>query len=182
MAIELLKEKNCELTAQDRYSIISYAIQAAYDNGFMNAFVFERALYCLAFAVLDTDDLEIRQEYFIKIAENPLVFWQNNLDVIDEMCGNHQETLNILGEEAYAWFSDYTEYAYSMRGLLDNLGDLMNGVTQRAEEELAAMYENDELKSVIGIAEEWGMNRETPVAAVQEETETKVIDGESLFE
>ena len=50
MAIDLKLEKECEFSAQDRYDIISAAIMDSYDDGFMNQFIFERALYCYALA------------------------------------------------------------------------------------------------------------------------------------
>lgn len=63
-------EKQCILTAQDRYDIISAAIQDSYDDGFMNSFIFQRVLYCFAFAALDNSDLETRQEVFMKILKD----------------------------------------------------------------------------------------------------------------
>lgn len=187
MAIDLTKEKNNEFTPQDRYDIINAAIEDSYDDGFMNIFVFERALYCYAYAaLLETDELN-RKELFIGIHANPLKFWTNNLDEMEKMFQEHRDSLNNIAEDAATWFVEYTEYAYSTRGMLDNLGDIMRGVTQRAEDELTAMQENGELQSVINIAEDWGINRALPVehgdtgASTKEEAEARIINGDSLF-
>ena len=50
--INLENEKSLALDAQERYDIIGFAMDAADDNGFINSFVFERALYCFAAIVL----------------------------------------------------------------------------------------------------------------------------------
>lgn len=161
MAIDLKLEKECEFTAQERYDIISAAVSDSYDNGFMNQFIFERALYCYALAAFSEPDMESRVQLFIDIHSNPLDYWTNNIDEVFTMIQEHKETLNILAEDANLWFVDYTEYAYSMRGMLDNLGDIMGGVTQMAQDELVAMQENGELQGVMDIANKWGMNNES---------------------
>ena len=53
--INLEIEKSLTLSAQDHYDIISFAIDAADDNGFINSFVFERALYCYTFIILNPE-------------------------------------------------------------------------------------------------------------------------------
>ena len=161
MAIDLKLEKECEFTAQERYDIISAAINDSYDDGFMNQFIFERALYCYAFAAFSEPDKNARVELFLNLHANPLDYWTEHIDEIIEMIQEHKETLDILAEDANLWFVDYTDYAYSMRGLLDNLGDIMNGVSQMAQDELTAMQENGELQGVMDIANKWGMNNES---------------------
>ena len=161
MAIDLKLEKECEFTAQERYDIISAAVSDSYDDGFMNQFIFERALYCYAFAAFSEPDMSSRVSLFVDIHANPLDYWTEHIDDIMKMLQEHQETLNILAEDANTWYVDYTEYAYSMRGMLDNLGDIMGGVTQMAQDELVAMKENGELQGVMEIADKWGMNNES---------------------
>ena len=160
MAIDLKLEKECEFSAQDRYDIISAAVTDSYDDGFMNQFIFERALYCYALAAFSETDEDSRIEKFFNIHSNPLVYWTENIDEITTMIQEHKETLNILAEDANLWYEDYTDYAYSMRGMLDNLGDIMGGVTQMAQDELVEMQNNGELQSVLGIADKWGINNE----------------------
>ena len=160
MAIDLKLEKECEFSAQDRYDIISAAVTDSYDDGFMNQFIFERALYCYALAAFSETDEDARTELFFNIHTNPLDYWMEHLDEIATMIQEHKETLNILAEDANLWFMDYTEYAYSTRGMLDNLGDIMGGVTQRAQDELVAMQENGELIDVMNLADKWGINNE----------------------
>ena len=44
--IDFEKEKSLALDAQERYDIIAFAMDAADDEGFINSFIFERALCC----------------------------------------------------------------------------------------------------------------------------------------
>lgn len=159
MAIDLTVEKEAELSAQDRYDIISAAVADAYDDGFMNGFIFERALYSYAFAAFSETDELTRKELFLQIHENPLTYWTEHLDDIEKMVQEHAPVIGLLGTDANMWFADYVNYAYSMRGLLDNLGDIMSGVTQRAQNELVEMQQDGELQSVMDIAKEWGFDR-----------------------
>lgn len=65
--INLETEKSLALDAQERYDIISFAMDAADDNGFINSFVFERALYCYAAIMLYP---EIAEELSEKVISN----------------------------------------------------------------------------------------------------------------
>lgn len=50
--INLDLEKTLALDAQERYDVISFAVDAADDNGFINSFILERALYVYAAIML----------------------------------------------------------------------------------------------------------------------------------
>ena len=67
--INLEIEKTLTFSAQDRYDIISFAMDAADDNGFINSFVFERALYCYAFMMLRPE----RKDELTPIAANNIL-------------------------------------------------------------------------------------------------------------
>ena len=53
--INLAQEESYKLSAKDRYDILSFAIEAADDGGFVSSFVFERAMYLYAAIILDED-------------------------------------------------------------------------------------------------------------------------------
>ena len=57
--INLENEKSLALDAQERYDVISFAMDAADDNGFINSFIFERALYCYAAIMLYPEKKDI---------------------------------------------------------------------------------------------------------------------------
>ena len=55
MSLDINKEKTSALSSAAQFDIINFAIQAAEENGFLNSFIFERALYCFAAIVLNDD-------------------------------------------------------------------------------------------------------------------------------
>lgn len=65
--INLETEKSLALDAQERYDIISFAMDAADDNGFINSFVFERALYCYTAIMLYP---ELKEDLSEKVASD----------------------------------------------------------------------------------------------------------------
>lgn len=100
--IHLTKEEENILSAKDRYDIYSFAIEAADDGGFLNSFVFERAIYCYA-AILLIEDEELQNEVRSKISENLITGWdyliKNN--IIQELQEKYHECLESIAEEAW---------------------------------------------------------------------------------
>ncbi len=157
-------EKNRILSARQRYDIIADAVESAYDDGFMNEFIFIRALYLGAAAALFEDfkyDEDTYMDARLAIKSDPLGLWDERVqdDTMNHLVVEFVDELNELGNEAEAWYSDYEEYAYSLRGLLDNISGIMDGVTQRADEELNRIRESGDLQNVIDIADDWGAHR-----------------------
>ena len=93
--INLEFEKTSALDAQERYDIISMAADAADDNGFINSFIFERALYCFAAIILYPDR---KEELAALAANNPLDSWKKLIedDTLQEMRENYKEELDKL--------------------------------------------------------------------------------------
>ena len=60
MSINIQIEKSINLTSQQIYDICDFATQAAYDDGFMNSYIFERALYVFL-AIQLFEDEEIKE-------------------------------------------------------------------------------------------------------------------------
>ncbi len=167
MAINIEQEQQNIFNPQMIYNAVSNAIQDAYDDGFMNTYIMEHSLYNHLFVELKY--LENEEEKFNQIQEiheNPLIYWMDHIEEIKEFINNYSNDLINVARIAETWYQDYTTYAYSMRGMLDNLSEIMTGVTQRAEDELAIMNENGDLEEVKNIARKWGIDN----------------SGESLFE
>ena len=70
--INLAQEESYKLSAKDRYDILSFAIEAADDGGFVSSFIFERAMYLYAAIILDEDRAENIRE---KIIQNLIEAW-----------------------------------------------------------------------------------------------------------
>lgn len=183
--INLEAERNVNFSARDSYDIIADAIEASYDNGFMNNFVFERAIILGATAALYPDDFPYDKEVYDSPREaikvNPLDLWDDvmqNTKLFDSLLEKNNDQLDAILAYGINWFNEYKDYAYSLRGLLDNIGPLMDEVTQRADQELAEMYQNGDLKEVIDIGKDWGYERDIQKSLFADESagETPIIN------
>lgn len=156
MAINLNEHKSLCLSAQERYDIIDFATQAAEDNGFMNSFIFERALWLFAAIRLCEDR---RDEITSLVADNLLNAWDVLLEdgTIEEMTNNFKPELEILAAEGSTWFEEYTAYAHSARGLLGTLQQFSGDIVRNATEQFQNMQASGELRQVVDIASNWGM-------------------------
>ena len=72
MAIIPNLETTRKLTSQDIYDIIHFSAQSAEDNGFVNQYVFERALYAYAAIILYPDR---KEEIGRMVSNNILDAW-----------------------------------------------------------------------------------------------------------
>ena len=157
MAIILNEEKALCLSAQERYDIIDFATQAAEDNGFMNSFIFERALWLFAAIRLCEDR---RSEITMLVADDLLNAWDTLLadGTIEEMVTNFKPELDILAEEGATWLVEYTAFAHSARGLLSTLQQFSGDIVKNAAQQFQNMQTNGDFQQVLDIASNWGMN------------------------
>ena len=176
--INLSFEKTSALDAQERYDIISMAMDAADDNGFVNSFIFERALYCFAAIIFYPD----RKEELAALASvNPLDSWMKLVEdgTIQKMKEEYPEELNALVEESAIWYEEYADYAHSARGILEMVQSFTGNLTQNAAQLLTKTAEDTGVHELLDTADKWGMNRRA--LAPQVETHPNIIDAESLF-
>lgn len=162
MNLEL--EKNSIFSAQEIYDIISEAIDMADDDGFINSFVFERALYVCAARVLYKDN-DIFDKINTSLVEDgsPLVTWNKLIEdkVIDTMIAEHQESLDRLATIGQIWFDEYTEAAHSMRSVVDVIEALTNNMASTMTNQLDA-FKDTNVQNIIDIADKWGLNQALP--------------------
>lgn len=157
MTIAFTNEKNSKLTSQDIYDIIHFAAQSAEDNGFVNQFVFDRALYAYAAIILYP---ERKAEIGRMISENLLDAWNALLEdgTVEDMYDKYQTELNLLADNGAVWFTDYVKYLQSARGVFSVFqsfsGDIVNESVKRFKN---AFSEND-AQDVLDIVDKWGMN------------------------
>jgi hypothetical protein len=164
--MNLEQEKNNVFTPQETYEIISAAIDMADDEGFVNSYVFERALYVCAARVLYEDKTD---QINTSLLENgsPLITWKELLDdgTIDQMA-EHAESLDYLASLGETWFEEYTEAAHSLRSLVDVIQTLMAGMADNMGKQLDIFKQDTDIQGVVDIADKWGLDR----------------NGESLFD
>ena len=166
MTLYINKEKECGLSCQERYDIINTACRMADDNGFMNSYVFERALYCCAAMYIYED----KKEQFLQELEsgkNILQLWSELLKdgTINELKANYANELDLLSDESQIWFYEYTEYAHSARGLLDAFQSASEQMVHGAADQLIETAQDSDIQKAIQIADKWGMNNNPKLEA-----------------
>lgn len=158
--MNLEQEKNNVFTPQETYEIISAAIDMADDEGFVNSYVFERALYVCAARILYEDQLD---KINTSLLENgsPLVTWKELLDegLVDQMIAEHSESLNYLASLGEIWFEEYTEAAHSLRSLIDVIQAFTDGMAGNMGKQLDMFKQDADVQDVISIADKWGLDR-----------------------
>lgn len=176
--INLETEKSLALDAQERYDIISFAMDAADDNGFINSFVFERALYCYAAIMLYP---ELKEDLSEKVASDLINAWNIILDegLFEQMIKNYETTLTILCQEAEIWFKEYADWAHSARGVLDIVQQFSGDLVQNAAGRLTETANKTGVTDLLEIADEWGMTRD--ILKEEDLKENSPIEQESLF-
>ena len=159
------------------YDMINSCIEAAEDNGFLNQFVFERALVCheILNLVEDLDDLARS-----RVAENPLTAFDQFLEQgqIDELIANHKDAVEYIGQVAAQYFEDYEKYLLSIGGVLNKAEIFSSEVLQNMAGQVQTLTTNQDVKEALRIADEWGMNR-VPLKAENPVDSKEVLD--SLF-
>lgn len=160
--MQLQLEKDSVFSAQEAYQIISDAIDfAEEDGGFINSFIFERALYVCAARALYEDKAD---EINTSLLEDgsPLITWDKLLEdgTIDKMVDEHKDSLDYLADLGGIWFQEYVDAAHSMRSLVDVVNTLMEGMAGNMGKQLE-MFKNDAgIQNVTEIANKWGMNND----------------------
>lgn len=178
--INLETEKSLALDAQERYDIISFAMDAADDNGFINSFIFERALYCYAAIMLYP---EYKEELSELATSNLIAAWNKILEenIFEQMIKSYETTIAILCQEAENWFKEYSDWAHSARGILDIVQQFSGNILENAANRLTTTAQETGVSNLLEVADEWGMTR----GLLKEENikeNIKELDEESLFE
>ena len=157
MAILFETETAKKLTSQDMYDIIHFAAQSAEDNGFVNQFVFERALYAYAAIILYPDR---KEELGRIVSDNILDAWDALLadGTIADMNENFAVDMDALGRIGSVWLDDYIKYLQSARGILSSFQEFSGDIIQTAIEKFKTVSDEVGANQVLEIANNWGMN------------------------
>lgn len=159
--IDLKVEKDLKLSAQEVYDICDFAVQASYDDGFMNSYIYERALYIFAAIRLYEDRAD---EITSLAAQNINLAWTTLLEdgLLEDMAVNYETECNYLCSIGETWFDDYTKYAQSARGLLNTIQNFTGELVSSAAEQFKQINGNGEVQEVLEIADKWGLNNALP--------------------
>jgi hypothetical protein len=145
--------KNCPLTSQEIYDMINSCLEEAEDNGFLNQFVFERALVCHEVLLLieDLDDIDGPM-----VAENPLTAFDHFLEMgyIQNLIKNHTATVDYIGKVAAQYFEDYEKYLLSIGGVLNKAEIFSSEVLQNMAGQMNDLTKNGDIQETLKIANE----------------------------
>lgn len=161
--LDIALEKEKTLSTQEVYEILDFAVQAAEDNGFINSFVFVRAMYMYAAIRLYEDRREELQQM---INSDLLGSWDELVKdgTIENMNKDFYVDMNLLADYGQVWMDEFTAYAHSARGLLNTIQEFSADIVEQATQRLSSVVSNDDVKKVTDIAQEWGLNNDVPQA------------------
>lgn len=152
------KEKAYKLSSQERYDIISRAMDAAEDDGFVNQFVFVRSLYVFAARTLYPELEEQIDEDLI--TGSPMIAWDRMLedDVVGTMVKDYGDDLDALAEEGRIWLEDFMTYRNSARGIIDVLQVFTNNIANNMGQQLEMLKNDVDVQAALDVADKYGMN------------------------
>lgn len=155
--MDLITEKSRKLSTQEHYDILRGAIDMANEDGFINDFVFSRALILNTVQAINED----KSRYGDLIVENMFDAWDKMLEegVLNDLLDNYQTDLDILAEEANIWKNQYTDYSLSMQGVLNQLVSTSNNLLTDAQNLYHQVMKQPELYNVLDLADDYGINR-----------------------
>lgn len=175
--INLEIEKSLTLSAQERYDIIAFAMEAADDNGFINSFIFERALYCYASIILYPEHKDLLSA---AIAKDLIRTWETIIEngLLEKMIEDYKDDLDQLATEGKIWYEEYSDWAHSARGILDMVQGFTGDIVQNAANRLTQTAEQTGVQQLLEVADDWGMTR----GALNSISETNIENTDSLFQ
>ena len=178
MAIQLDAEKKRKLSTQDMYDILHFAAQSAEDNGFINPFVYERALYASAAVILYPDR---KQELAAAISNNILDAWDALIEdgTVENMDKDFSIDMEELARNGSIWLTDYSSYLQSLRGVFSSFQIFSNDIVDSAVNRFKNTFNDNKAEEVLNILDKWGMNNNLEK---EEPKDTNKLTGFSIVE
>lgn len=140
------------MNSQEIYEVVNYALDAANDNGYLNHFVFTKALNVATAMVVVPDEVSIQEgenilSVYDRLSEDGVI--AKVVSAVD-MCE--------LYDIAYAEFKSYQAYLVSISGSMNKFMDVLNERFASGIKELTSRINSDDIAQVQAIAENWGLN------------------------
>lgn len=184
MAIQLDAEKKRKLSTQDMYDILHFAAQSAEDNGFINQFVYERALYAYAAVILYPDR---KQELAAAISNNILDAWDVLIKdgTVENMDKDFSIDMEELARNGSIWLTDYSGYLQSLRGVFSSFQIFSNDMVDSAVNRFKNTFNDNKAEEVLNILDKWGMSNNLEKEEPQDANELNgfsVVENENIQE
>lgn len=160
--IDLSFEEKRTISTQEMYDIIAFAVEAADEGGFINAFVLERAIIVYAALVIDE---EHREEIQKKNSSSLLTAWDYLVKegIAKDLLDKYPTTLAKLAGYASIWADDRMDYEHSVRGLLDTVQKVSGDIVENMRKNLSETVNGSDVKEVLQVAKDWGLNRDAEI-------------------
>lgn len=169
--VNVEKERDLHLSPQEIYDILDLSTKVSNVNGFLNRFLYERALYTYTTIFLNSEE---ENDIITSAAESMSLgdvneAWNLLLQnaIIDEMYKTYTdeyEYILIFGEQ---WFIDWKEYSQSIAAGIGSFGKSLNNISNQLM--------STDIQEVLNISNKWGMN-ENALAPTQEKESAVVLD------
>lgn len=155
--IKVKQEKELKLSAGEINAILSFAFGEATNNGFVNRFVFERAMYVYAYVVLMGKNIDVDDDI---LDDNVLNVWNTILldGTVERMTKEYENELVVIQNAAADIFEDYRDYQRSVRGVAGALGDAIDNVLGQLSSIAKDGLTPEQYREIMDIASKWGLN------------------------
>lgn len=145
------------LSSLQTNSVVSMAVGDAEVHGFVDPFVFERAVAVYGAILFMEEDKA--GETRAKIEESGILAAYDTLvedGTLSSIYEAHGDAFNVLMDDAEATYDAYVKYAQSIRGAVDSLQDYGQGIIDEAMKKMTSMLESPAYKQVMEKAQELG--------------------------
>lgn len=153
-------EASCPLPALTRYNIFHRALEAAEDTGYLDRFVYERALCCYLIEEVLKDELE--EGDIELIAANPIQAWDkfNKGDLVKQLLNTiSEENMKYIIDDSIVYFNDYKEYLLSIGGVFNKAEIFSSDMLNQMDSRIDKLADSEEIQKTLKIAEDWGLDR-----------------------
>ena len=151
-------DKDNPFSSNDMYQIMANAIISASVDGYINSFIYERALFVYAAGFLYPEKLDEISEAVD--GGNILDTWDYLLKegIIEDMADNYKRYLDDLADCAQIWYTENNQYDASFKGLIDVLSTLTSQLVNTNANALSDVINQENVQTVLQISDKWGMN------------------------
>ena len=171
--IDLNFEHEKKLSTQDMYNIISIAIDTADDDGMLNSFTFQRALYAIAAATVYADQTD---RIMTGLPNFPML-WDDLIadNIIDNLCNDYPTELAELCRVGETWFDEYNEHIHSSYAIVTAISNIVQNFSSNFKDQVENFTNNEDINQLIKTASEWGMDNNDPANKVKNENMFHVV-------
>lgn len=157
--IKVPQEKKSRLDAREINAIIMGAFDEATDGGFVNRFMFERAMYVYAYIVISSKNGDKNDIASSIDGQSVLDIWNTLLQdgTAEKVMKEYENELVLVQDAANDMFDDYRDYQRSIRGVAGAVGGIIDNITNSLSTIAETGLSSEQYKEIMDIASKWGL-------------------------